>query len=416
MKTVALVNLGCKVNYADGLEIKKILLNLGYEIISFNMPADIYIINTCSVTNLSDRKSRQILRKARKQNNNSLVIATGCYAQLAKQELINSKLADHVISLENPNEILDLLNKKNHNKIIKKNIIHEHVRAFVKIQDGCDNFCSYCVIPYARGASRSKNIQEIYLQAKNLCEHENYKEIVLTGINISDYGRNINSSLINLLDKLCEIKNLERIRLSSLEINLINNKFINAIKQMPKLCPHFHVPLQSGSDKILSSMKRKYNTREYLNAINLLREVSQDISITTDIIVGFPGETQDDFDLTCELIKTINFSKLHVFKFSPRDKTHAASLEKKYKVCDLIKKSRSDKLISLSEELSKNFASKFINKKLFMLSEYKLNNFLVGYTQNYIKIFLKTDLEIINQIFAIKISEIKANNIFAELI
>ena len=426
MKTFAITTLGCKVNYYDSKAIIKLLTDAGYKCIDFCNKADIYIINTCSVTNLSDRKSRQLLHRARKQNNNAIIIAMGCYAQFDADNLIKTKTADLVIGTNNRNDILNQIQVYEKNQLSSKKILdvrqesffeemqitntNERCRAFVKIQEGCNEFCSYCIIPYTRGKSRSRNFYKIYEQVENLCEN-GFKEIVLTGINVSAYGKDLktNFDLADIINELHKIKNLERIRLSSVEPNLINDEFISKVKSLPKLCPHFHMSLQSGSNKILKAMNRKYSTNEYFDAVQKLKNTFPNVSLTTDIIVGFPGETEEDFLETYEFAKRIGFSKIHVFPFSPRKNTRAYNFPNK--IDDKTKKMRTAKLISLSEALTKQYIDKFVSKTLPVLIEEKENENYTGYTNNYIKVFVKSDNDLTNQIINLKI--IDANNDYA---
>ncbi len=419
MKSFAITTLGCKVNYYDSNAVTKILSDAGYKCVSFDEKADIYIINTCSVTSLSDRKSRQFLHRARKQNNNAIIIAMGCYAQFDADNLIKNKTADLVIGTNNRNEILEQIQSYEQNKLSNKRILdvrqesffeempiintHERCRAFVKIQEGCNEFCSYCIIPYTRGKSRSRNFNKIYEQVKTLAA-SGFKEIVLTGINVSAYGEDLetNFDLADVISQLHKIKNLERIRLSSVEPNLITDDFIDKIKSLPKLCPHFHMSLQSGSDKILKAMNRKYTSQEYFAAAQKLKNTFANASLTTDIIVGFPGETQEDFLQTYEFAKQIGFAKIHVFPFSPRKNTRAYNFPNQ--IDDKTKKLRTSKLISLSQELTQKYIEKFISKTLPVLIEEKSNENYVGHSDNYIKIILQNNPDLkANQIVNAKI-------------
>lgn len=430
MKTFAVITLGCKVNYYDSEAVIKLLTDANYKFVDSNESADIYIINTCSVTNLSDRKSRQMLHRARKKNKNAIIIAMGCYAQISSNEIIKSGLADLIVGTNNRKEILDLIKKHDTDKknATQFDLRHEkkfeemdttnkndRVRAFIKIQEGCNEFCSYCIIPYARGKSRSRNFYKIYEQAKNLCEN-GFKEIILTGINVSAYGKDLDSdfNLSDIIEKLHEIKNLERIRLSSIEPNLINDEFLTKIKSLPKLCPHFHMSLQNGSDKILHAMNRKYTSKEYFAATEKLKNIFENISLTTDIIVGFPGETDNDFKQTCDFAKQIGFSKIHVFPFSPRKNTRAYNFSNK--IDGSVKKIRTAELISLSQELSNQYIKKFIGKKLSLLVEEKSNNKFIGYTENYIKVATKNHHNLINKIVEVNITGVNNNYALGKII
>ena len=405
MKTFAITTLGCKVNYYDSGAITKLLIDDGYILKNFDCVADIYIVNTCSVTSLSDKKSRQFLHRARRLNKNAVIVAMGCHAQVMADDLIKNEMADIVIGTNNRQNIIKILDdyKKNKNKIKKvsnpryENTFEEicapqfdkRTRSFIKIQEGCDKFCSYCLIPYTRGKSRSRNFYDIIQEVEKLCG-DGFKEIVLTGIDISVYGQDFGEqknkfNLINLIEKLHEIKNLARIRLSSVEPNLIDHDFLNASKYFTKLCPHFHMSLQSGSDKILNLMNRKYTTKKYLESSEKLKSIFKNVSLTTDIIVGFPGETEHDFELTYEFAKKIGFSKIHVFPYSSRKNTRAYDFSDK--VNSSIKKERVKKLISLGQVLSRSYKEKFLNKTLPVLFEEKTESGYIGYSDNYIRIF-----------------------------
>ena len=388
----SILTLGCKVNYYDSNVVKKMLEGNNFDYVDFNNDvADIYIVNTCSVTNLSDRKSRQMLNKARKKNPNAIILAMGCYSQVNSKKILELKLADIVIGSDDKKNILELIKKyiakKNFDfeikDVRKKEIFDdnynfetesfntdERVRAFIKIQDGCDNFCSYCIIPFTRGKSRSRDLNNIYFEAKKICG-AGFKEIVLTGINISAYGNDFENKidLVDVIEKLSEIKNLERIRLSSIEPNIISKNFVDRIKKNNKLCPHFHMSLQSGSNKILTDMNRKYDREKYFEAINLLKNNFKNVCLTTDIIVGFPGENEKDFFDTCDFVNKIRFAKVHVFPFSERKNTRAINF--KNKVPGEIKKIRVKKLIELSEKLEHEYIKSFLGRELNVLVEKK---------------------------------------------
>ena len=317
----------------------------GYEIVLFNNTADIYIINTCTVTNMSDKKSRQMLRRAKQLNNNAIIVAVGCYAQVAKEELKKIPEIDLVLGNSEKVDIVDYVegyieNKSNENDIedIMKRVCYldfgtvthtEKTRAVIKIQDGCDRFCSYCIIPYARGRVRSRLPESIIHEVKSIVE-TGIKEIVITGIHIASYGKDFkdNVRLIDILEQLNEIEGLERIRLGSLEPTLITEEFVNRLKKINKVCNHFHLSLQSACNETLKRMNRRYTIEEFKECVNLLRENFEEVVLTTDIIVGFPGETEEEFDITYENLQEINFYKMHVFKYSKRNGTKAAEMPK----------------------------------------------------------------------------------------
>ncbi len=411
-KTVCVKNLGCKVNAYECEFIMSLFLNEGYKLVSDN--ASVYVINTCTVTNEADKKSRKTINSIKKNNPNSVVIAVGCYTQ----NLYNTNKdidinADIILGNKDKSKIIEYLNKYlNERKKISKfydikytrfedmeiSHLESHTRAFIKIQDGCDNYCSYCVIPYVRGDVKSKNKNKV-LDEVNSLVNNGYKEIVLTGIHTGKYGTDLNNyNLYNLLLDLLEIKKLERIRISSIEIVEVDDKIISLLSNK-KIASHMHLPLQSGCDKILKLMDRRYNTKYYEDKINLIRSVNPDISITTDVIVGFPGETDQDFNKTYEFCKKMNFSKIHVFPYSDRDGTKSSSM--KNKVNDITKKERVKKLIELSNVLEENYRNKFNGKKLEVLFERR--NFLTytGYSSNYIEV-KKIGFYKLNNIYKVK--------------
>lgn len=411
-KTVCVKNLGCKVNAYECEFIMSLFLNEGYKLVSDN--ASVYVINTCTVTNEADKKSRKTINSIKKNNPNSVVIAVGCYTQNLYNTNKNIDInADIVLGNKDKGKIIEYLNKYlNERKKISKfydikytrfedmeiSHLESHTRAFIKIQDGCDNYCSYCVIPYVRGDVKSKNKNKV-LDEVNSLVNNGYKEIVLTGIHTGKYGTDLNNyNLYNLLLDLLEIKKLERIRISSIEIVEVDDKIISLLSNK-KIASHMHLPLQSGCDKILKLMDRRYNTKYYQNKINLIRSVNPDISITTDVIVGFPGETDQDFNKTYEFCKKMNFSKIHVFPYSDRDGTKSSSM--KDKVNDIVKKERVKKLIELSNVLEENYRNKFNGKKLEVLFERRKFLTYTGYSSNYIEV-KKIGFYKLNNIYKVK--------------
>ena len=435
----SILTLGCKVNQYDSNMVKQMLEENNFKFVDFNKDiADIYIINTCSVTNLSDRKSRQMMSRARKKNPNAIILAMGCYSQVNAKKILDLKLADIAIGSDSKKNILELLRKYidkkkyaleindvRNKKIfddeleIKKIDLGQKVRAFIKIQDGCDFFCSYCIIPFTRGKSRSRDINNICLEAEKLCK-AGFKEIVLTGINVSAYGNDLEKkiNLADVIEKLCKIKNLGRMRLSSIEPNLINKIFVARMSKLDRLCPHFHMSLQSGSNKILLAMNRKYDKKKYLEAVDLLRNNFKNLCLTTDIIVGFPGETENDFLETCDFVEKIKFAKVHVFPFSERKNTRAANF--KNKVAENIKKIRAKKLINISDKLEKEYLKKFLGRELNILCEKKIlangTKKYFGYTENYLKVLVESEDDLINQILKIKLIDIDKNFGIAKII
>ncbi len=415
---VSFYTLGCKVNLYETEVIMNNFKNKGYKIVPFDSPSDICIINTCTVTNTSDKKSRNIIRQAIKNNPNSVVVVMGCYSQVRSNEILNIPGVNIIIGNTNKSKVVELVeeyisNKKNINLVsditkvpfekMELDKFETRTRAFVKIQDGCNNFCSYCIIPYARGNIRSKEKEDVIKEIINLVNND-YKEVVLTGIHTGHYGKDkYNYDFSDLLNELCNINGLERIRISSIEITELDDKFIETLKNNIKIVNHIHIPLQSGCDKTLKEMNRKYNTNYFLNKINEIRKVRPDISITTDVIVGFPNEDDIDFNNTVEFIKKVNFSKVHVFPYSRRVGTVADSMPNQ--VDDKIKKERVKKLLNLSNTLEKDYMNKFINKEEEVLIEKYENGIIMGHASNYIPVKCKGKSCDINKIINIKINK-----------
>lgn len=376
----------------------------GYESVDFEEKADIYIINTCTVTNMSERKSRQILRRAKELNQNSILCVVGCYAQVAKDELSKMKEIDIVLGTNDRANIVECVeNFINSKKKIQEvsDIMAQRkylewggiaytdkARAEIKVQDGCDRYCTYCLIPYARGPVRSRDLEEVYEEVSKIAE-SGIKEIVITGIHISSYGKDLNPklTLIDLLEKIHDVQGIERIRLGSLEPLIITEDFVERLKKLPKICNHFHLSLQSGCNATLERMNRRYTTEDFRKIVSILRKNILEVALTTDIIVGFPGETEEEFNETYEFLKEIAFSKMHVFKYSPRKGTKAAGF--KNQVDGITKSKRSDILIALSDENEENFAKQYIGKEINVLFE----NETEGHTTNYIKVESKKKIE-----------------------
>jgi len=432
MNTVAFYTLGCKVNQYETEAMEELFEKNGYKIVNENEVADIYVINTCTVTNLSDRKSRQFISRAKKNNKDALIAVVGCYSQVAPEEVSKIEGVDVIIGTTDRNKIVELCEKAKANKekinivrnikahkefeSIKIKDIKSKTRAYIKIQDGCNQFCSYCIIPYARGPIRSRALDDILKETKNLAE-AGFKEIVLTGIHVASYGKDIkNISLIEVLEEVGKIDKIERIRLSSIEPTLIDHEFMDRIVKIGKVCDHFHLSLQSGSPTVLKRMNRKYTPEQYKDIVNIIRQYMPNAGITTDIIVGFPGETDEEFNETYEFVKEIGFSRIHVFKYSPRRGTPAAKYEKQ--VDGNVKNIRSERLISLGEELMKRFNSNFIDATLSVLLEEKSKkdkDLMEGYTTNYIRVKAKKDLSLIGQIVDVKIKEGKDDYLVGDI-
>lgn len=392
--------------------------NSGYEIVDFDEKADIYVINTCTVTNMSDRKSRQVLRQAKKKNKNAIVVACGCYVQVAKSEIEKIQEIDLCIGTNEKADIVKYVEdyERNRNFIELENILYdakfdefgsvtytEKTRAVIKVQDGCDRFCSYCIIPFARGKVRSRNpeniIKEIVQIAKN-----GIKEVLITGIHIASYGKDFENGykLIDLLEDINNIDGIERIRLGSIEPLLISEEFVNRLKKLNKICHHFHLSLQSGCNETLKRMNRSYNIEEFDEIVQRLRNAYDDVILTTDIIVGFPEESEEEFSKTYEFLKKIKFYKMHIFKYSQRKGTIAADM--KNQISGDVKEERSKKLLELSDSNENEYLDTYIGKEVSVLFEEQDGKYYKGHTANYINVKIKTDADVSNQILKIKIT------------
>ncbi len=408
---VGIYTLGCKVNAYESEFIISLFNNRGYEIVSFDDDCDVYIVNTCTVTNNSDRKDRKIINSIK--NKNACKVVCGCFVESAKDYDFTG--IDVVIGNYNKSNIVDLVeeNLKTKKQIIaKENIMTvpfedmeinhtaTRTRAFVKIQDGCENYCAYCIIPFVRGRCRSKRPEMVIEELTNLVRN-GYKEIVLTGIHTGNYGKDLNTNFSDLLEEILKIKGLKRLRISSIEITELDDKFFELLKN-PILCNHLHIPLQSGSDNVLKLMNRKYTKEEYKSIIDKIRRIRPDISITTDVIVGFPQETDEDFEESMETIRDISFSKVHVFPYSKRNGTKAARMSGH--IDGNTKKERTKKLLKLSEELEENYYNSFIGKEEEILIETRKNDKAYGHTSNYLYLALSGDYKE-NEIYKIKVEE-----------
>ncbi len=425
MKSVASYALGCKVNQYESEAIAELFEEKGYDVVGIDDKADVYVINTCTVTNFGDKKSRQLIRKVKRQNPDALVAVVGCYAQTAPDEVMKIEGVNIVIGTKDRKEIVSIVenyhdNKpENHVSPIMKEREFEHLkihklknrtRAYLKIQDGCSQFCSYCIIPYARGPIRSRDPEDI-MEEVNVLAQNGFKEIVLTGIHVASYGKDIkNIDLLGIIKRVHEVEGIERIRFSSIEPNIITEEFVSEIVKLKKVCHHFHLSLQSGCDKTLKDMNRKYTTEKYYDAVCILRKYMSDVAITTDIIVGFPGETEEDFNESYEFAKKVQFSKIHVFPYSPKKGTPAA--ERKDQILNSIKQERSKKLIELSDKMANDFMSKYIDKSVEVLFERNINeNQYEGHTGNYIKVVGSSCKDVSNKIVNVKIKSVEYENI-----
>lgn len=423
MKKAALHNLGCKVNAYETEAMQHLLEEAGYEIVPFTQKADVYVINTCSVTNMADRKSRQMLHKAKKNNPDSIVVAAGCYVQTSEKEVLNDLSVDIVIgndrkhdlvrlleeySLDSVNDTVDDINDGKHDfEELFIDQTKEHTRAFIKVQDGCNQFCSYCIIPYARGRVRSRRFENVIAEVERLAAN-GFKEVVLTGIHLSSYGMDFEEAtgLLELIQAVNAVKGIERIRLGSLEPKIVTEHFASELSKLDKICPHFHLSLQSGCDATLKRMNRKYTTKEYERGCELLRKYFVHPAITTDVIVGFPGETEEEFEQTKAYLEHIHFYEMHIFKYSKRKGTRAAVMPDQ--IDEQVKAVRSEKLIALGHDMSKEFRKFYIGKNEEVLFEEKAvigdKEYFVGYTKEYVKVAKKTDENLENQIVSGRIS------------
>ena len=401
---VAFYTLGCRVNQYESEAMAEKFIKDGYEVVDYSDFADVYVINTCTVTNMGDKKSRQIINRAKKENSEAIVAVVGCYSQIATNEVSSIDGVDVVLGTRNKGDIVYYVNKAREtkekqvvvnevlrNKVFEDLDIEEYqdkTRAFLKIQDGCNRFCTYCLIPFARGNICSKNPQKVLNEVERLASH-GFKEVILSGIHIASYGMEFDEqyTLVDLLEKIEEIDGIERVRIGSIEPKFFTDDVISRIKKMKKLCPHFHLSLQSGCTSVLSRMNRRYTADEYEKIVRLLRENIKDVSITTDVIVGFPGETDTEFNETYEFLKRIKLTKTHVFKYSKREGTKAAVMPNQ--VDGNIKEIRSKKLIELNDINEEAFTKNLIGNEVYVLIEQKVKNTentYEGYTSNYVKV------------------------------
>ena len=425
-KKVALHNLGCKVNSYELEAMQQLLEQAGYEIVPFEPGADVYVINTCTVTNMADRKSRQMMHRAKKKNPDGIIVAVGCYVQAAKEQLEEDTLIDLVIGNNMKSQVVQIVEQyiqdnrhtedrdayvadiahSHEYETMHIEMVSEHTRAYIKIQDGCNQFCSYCIIPYARGRVRSRKMEDILQEVRNLTAN-GYKEIVLTGIHISSYGLDFehtadeqedygpfkNSALIDLIEALSGIEGLERIRLGSLEPRIITENFVRRLCKVPQICPHFHLSLQSGCDETLKRMNRHYTTALYLEKCGILRQYFDRPALTTDVIVGFPGETEEEFAQTERFLETVHFSDMHIFKYSKRRGTKAADMPNQ--IDPQIQSVRSEKLIALGERMKDDFLEACKDQEQIVLIEEETEidgtKYMTGHSKNYIRCAFEMD-------------------------
>ena len=425
-RTVAFYTLGCKVNQYETNAMEQQFIQNNYKIVDNTEKADIYVINTCTVTNMADRKSRQMLRRVKEINQSAVIVVCGCYAQVAKTELEQIPEVDIILGINEKNKIVQIVEEylASKNNIIEvadvskqKEFLDfgdvtytEKNRAVIKVQDGCNMFCSYCLIPYARGRIRSRKIENVVSEIEKIAK-QGIKEVVITGIHVASYGKdfeNENIRLINLLEEINKIEGTERMRLSSLEPTIVDEEFAQRLSKLEKICHHFHLSLQSGCDATLKRMNRKYTTSEVKEIIERLRRYYDDVMLTTDIIVGFPGETEEEFETTYQFLKQAKLYKMHVFQYSPRKGTRAAVMPNQ--IDGNIKEARSKKLIELSNENQKMYNQQLVGKEAEVLFEDKEVEdgitYFRGHTQNYVLVKYKTDENLENTLKLIKISDI----------
>lgn len=415
MKKAALHNLGCKVNAYETEAMQQLLEKGGFEIVPFSEKADVYIINTCTVTNIADRKSRQMLHRAKKMNPEAIVVAAGCYVQASKEQLKEDDCVDIIIGNNKKKDLLTIIQEFEQNSL-NSDIIEidqtkeyeelsldktaEHTRAYIKVQDGCNQFCSYCIIPYTRGRARSRKKEDIKNEIERLVQN-GFKEVVLTGIHLSSYGIETETDdLLTLIQEVHKIDGIQRIRLGSLEPRIITEEFVKTVSNLPKFCPHFHLSLQSGCEETLKRMNRKYTSQEYYDKVTLLRSYLPNLALTTDVIVGFPGESEEEFQKTKTFLTKIDFYEMHIFKYSRRKGTQAAKMEGQ--VDDSIKQKRSNELLALTEEQKGRYLNRFINKKVEVLIEEEVlikgQSYQIGYTKEYVKVAVIAEHSLANQL------------------
>ena len=432
---VAFATLGCRVNHYETEAMAEKFIREGYEVTDFENFADVYVINTCSVTNMSDKKSRQIISRARRTNSEAIIAAVGCYSQVASEEVSKIEGVDVVLGTRNKGDIVYYVNKAKdegkpqlmvgevlRNKQFEDLNIEEYqdkTRAFLKIQDGCNRFCAYCLIPYTRGTTCSKDPDKVLNEIKKLSEH-GFKEIILSGIHTASYGVDLDGdiNLITLLEEIEKIDGIERVRIGSIEPCFFTDEVIGKMKNMKKLCPQFHLSLQSGCDSTLKRMNRRYTAKEYEDAVSKIRENLKDASITTDVIVGFPGETEEEFNETYEYLKRIKLTKTHIFKFSPRKGTKAADMPNQ--LDGTIKEKRSKALIELNAKNEGDFSKSLVGRELDVLIEQEVNKkpgIFEGYTRNYVKVeILNANENMIGKIVPCKIEESNGEYVVGKII
>lgn len=430
---VAFATLGCRVNVYESEAMTEKFIKEGYEVTSFDEFSDVYVINTCTVTNMGDKKSRQMISRARRKNPEAIIAVVGCYSQIASEEISQIEGVDVVLGSRNKGEIVYWVNRAREerkqivevsdvlkNKQFEELSIEEYqdkTRAFLKIQDGCNRFCSYCLIPFARGAVCSKEPEKIISEVKELAKN-GFKEIILSGVHTASYGVDLegNWSLVKVLEEINEVEGIERIRIGSIDPTFFSEGVIEKIVELKKMCPHFHLSLQSGCDTTLKRMNRHYTAEDYKVVVENLRRYMPDVSITTDIIVGFPGESEKEFNETYDFLSGIKLSKMHIFKYSPRTGTKAAEMD--FQVDGNIKEQRSNKLIELNSKNEKEFMEKFLNREMDVLYEEEVKGrekYYIGYTPNYIKVITHSEEDLKGRILSTKLMSAESENMIGEI-
>ncbi len=432
-KTVGFMTLGCKVNQYESEAVSTIFEDSGYSIVDFDEVADVYVINTCTVTNLSDRKSRQAIRKAKKQNADSIIVVMGCYAQTSSGEVAEIDGVNLVIGTKDRNRIIEFISRIEAGECrinavdnimttsifedLKLNTYKERTRAYIKIQEGCSQFCSYCIIPYARGPVRSRKPEDILEEVKTLANN-GFLEIVLTGIHIASYGRDLKTiDLLGLIKQIHQVEGIKRIRLGSVEPRTISEQFVEAAKQLPKLCPHYHLSLQSGCDETLKAMNRKYTSEDYMKCVNLLKDNIKDVSLTTDLMVGFPGETDENFEQSLSFAKRVAFLKIHVFKYSPRKGTPAATMQNQ--IPPSVKDERSERMLKLSDSLEKQYMSQYLGKTVEVIFEQQVNgqkDLYEGLTANYMRVVAMCKEDIKGKMLNVNIKSLEGTHFLGNIL
>lgn len=446
-KTVAFCTLGCKVNQYETNAMMQSFIEAGYEIVDFEEKADIYVINTCTVTNMADKKSRQMLRRVKEVSPDSILVATGCYVQVAKEKLQEIPEIDLILGVNEKNEIVQYVEQLDKaKKLIQVSDVAkqeefvefgpitytEKTRAVIKVQDGCNQFCSYCIIPYARGRIRTRRPEWVIAEITKIAQ-KGIKEVVLTGIHLASYGKDFEKNiiadisfdlkyktekeeflLIDLLEEIQKIEGIERIRLGSLEPTLITEEFVKRLSKLSKICDQFHLSLQSGCDETLKRMNRKYTTEQFEKGVQLLREVYPHVHLTTDIIVGFPGETEKEFQTTYEFLQRIKFYKMHIFKYSPRSGTVAAKMTNQ--IDGNIKEERSNKLMELSNKNEETYQKQYIGKEVEVLLEDREEAYIKGHTKNYMMVKGETEKELENTIQKVRIVGIENLELIGQIV